>query len=128
MGSPKVTESQDSGCGRSIAIFFWIFYVRDVGVAGSNPVTSTTDFMVRSDRIASRFQVLEVQGSKNGSSFDTKKHLDLLAVLRPQWTNKYARTSSRGRALARRVSSGERDKKIHPRGVLLPRNSWRLLL
>ena len=50
MGSPKVTESQDSGCGRSIAVFFWIFYVRDVGVAGSNPVTPTTDSKVFFER------------------------------------------------------------------------------
>jgi len=38
MGSLKEQNRADSGCGRLIASFFWIFYVRDVGVAGSNPV------------------------------------------------------------------------------------------
>jgi hypothetical protein len=47
--------------------------VRDVGVAGSNPVTPTIDFRVFSPPPAYGSRPPEGRGSKNGSCFDPKK-------------------------------------------------------
>jgi len=44
MGSLKITESRRFRIQAAHRRLFWSFHVRDVGVAGSNPVTPTIDF------------------------------------------------------------------------------------
>ena len=80
-----------------------IRYVRDVGVAGSNPVTQTIDFirvfLHFSSVLRLRFKVHEAYGSKNGSSFGAGKSREISAVRGRFWTSGSLKTCARARVV-----------------------------
>ena len=78
MGSLKITESRRFRIRAANRRLFWSFHVRDVGVAGSNPVTPTTDFLDVFSWINPRGSMLnqplgsnwvQFQGPKNHARF-----------------------------------------------------------